>query len=125
MEKEKWIRMAADYVDTAEENRVQAQDAIKPELAGMRMFEAPVIVFGSADDPLFARIQKPEAVGAHFTASRPNRSHNRSTQLSIFSHFCCVRTSAKKLICCPLSMPTRSHARTPRARSGRVKLYFV
>ena len=66
MEKNELTRMVASYVETAEENHVQAQDAIEPRLIGMRIFKAPLIAFGSADDPLFAQMQQPQAVGPHF-----------------------------------------------------------
>lgn len=43
-------------------NLVQAQDAIRPDLVGMRIYDAPVFAVGAADDPLFAALRGPGAI---------------------------------------------------------------
>lgn len=45
------------------ENAVTAEDAISPELAGLAMFEAPIVGFASAGDPLFDDFKGPGAIG--------------------------------------------------------------
>ncbi|MDR3295169.1 MAG: 4Fe-4S binding protein [Clostridiales Family XIII bacterium] len=39
--------------------------ALRADLAGMRFFDAPVFGVAAADDPMFAQLKNPEAVGAH------------------------------------------------------------
>jgi len=44
-------------------NRVAEDVALTPELAGMVMYDAPLVGFGSADDALFEAMKAEEAVG--------------------------------------------------------------
>ena len=41
------------YTDENPANRVSAEDAIYPELAGLRIYDHPLLSFASAEDPLF------------------------------------------------------------------------
>lgn len=43
-------------------NHVQAEDAIRPELTGMRMLDAPIFAVASAADPLFQTLKEPDVV---------------------------------------------------------------
>jgi len=63
MMKELIIAAAAEYVDTAPENRISAEVALSPELAGVRIFERPIFGFADASDPMFEELRRPEAVG--------------------------------------------------------------
>lgn len=47
-------------------NIVTAEDAISPDLAGLRLYDRPVIGIGSADDALFTDFQKPGIIGPWF-----------------------------------------------------------
>ena len=53
----------AEYVMTAQQNIIDASWALSPELAGIRIFDAPIYAVGAADDPMFAGLRAPEAVG--------------------------------------------------------------
>ena len=44
------------------ENFVAAEDALRPELAGMRIYEEPIFGVAAADDPLFLELRRPEVV---------------------------------------------------------------
>ena len=46
------------------ENFVAAEDALRPELAGMRIYEEPIFGVAAADDPLFLELRRPEVVHA-------------------------------------------------------------
>jgi len=63
MIKENLIAAAAEYADTAPENRVASDIALAPELAGIRIFEKPIFGFADASDPMLEDLRKPEAVG--------------------------------------------------------------
>ena len=43
--------------------RVAQDQAIRGDLAGMRLFDAPLVRVAEASDPLFARLKEPQAVG--------------------------------------------------------------
>ena len=53
MDRRELVRFITDYVASAEGNRVRAEDAISPELAGMQIFESPLVGISSADDRLY------------------------------------------------------------------------
>ena len=44
-------------------NTISAEQAISPELEGLRIYDEPLIGFGSASDPLFEEFKKTEAIG--------------------------------------------------------------
>ncbi|MDR1586983.1 MAG: 4Fe-4S binding protein [Treponema sp.] len=65
MEKAGFEKLVTDYINTAPGNFVPAEIALRPELAGMRIFEEPVFGYADAGDPLFAELKKPEIIGGH------------------------------------------------------------
>ncbi len=66
MEKEILESRAAQFVCENARNYVSPSEALSPELAGMRIYDAPLIGYARANDPLFTGLQKPEAVGPQF-----------------------------------------------------------
>ena len=48
----------------ADWNIVSEEDAIREDLAGMRIFDAPIFAIGDADDPLFQKTKDPKVVSA-------------------------------------------------------------
>lgn len=47
-------------------NHIRAEDAIRPELAGMRIYDEPLIGIGAADDALFDEYKNPGIIGPWF-----------------------------------------------------------
>ena len=47
-------------------NFITAEAAIRPDLAGMRIYDAPIVGFGAADDALFEEFRRPEVIGPWF-----------------------------------------------------------
>ena len=43
-------------------NFVAAEDALRPDIAGMRIYDEPLFGVAPADDPLFAELRRPEVV---------------------------------------------------------------
>ncbi|MDR2143058.1 MAG: 4Fe-4S binding protein [Treponema sp.] len=66
MEKAALEKFVTDYINTAPGNFVPAEIALRPELAGMRIFEEPIFGYADAGDPLFPELKKPEIIGGHF-----------------------------------------------------------
>ena len=50
------------FLENSPLNHVPEEDAIRPELAGMRFFETPIFGVAAADSPLFWELQKPGVV---------------------------------------------------------------
>lgn len=66
MEKEDLIKMATDFVESSEDNRITEQIAISENVVGMKIFQAPILAFGSAKDEYFRLLKDPKAIGEHF-----------------------------------------------------------
>ena len=54
------------FMERPGKNRVAASDALRPDLDGFLMYGPPLAGVAAADDPLFARLRVPDAVGPHF-----------------------------------------------------------
>jgi epoxyqueuosine reductase QueG len=46
-------------------SEISEEEALRPELSGMRVFDAPIFAAARADDPLFAELRSTASVGAH------------------------------------------------------------
>ena len=66
MTNEELIRQAGQFVQDSPFNYVSAEEALSPEMVGLRIYDEPVWGFGDADDPMFRDMQKREAVGPQF-----------------------------------------------------------
>ena len=63
MEKSQIITLIQETFRTHPGNAVAAEDAIRPELAGMVLFEEPLIGFALADDPIFTTYKQEGIIG--------------------------------------------------------------
>lgn len=66
MTNEELIRQAGQFVQDSPFNYVSAEEALSPEMVGLRIYDEPAWGFGDADDPMFRDMQKREAVGPQF-----------------------------------------------------------
>jgi epoxyqueuosine reductase QueG len=66
MDKQVFEAALKDYIETSPGNCVAQELALKPELAGMKIFDEPLIGYAAASDPYFAELKKPGVIGAHF-----------------------------------------------------------
>ena len=66
MEKQFLIKTAEDFIKNIQDNYITKEIAISDNVAGMRIFDAPIFAFGSADDDYFALLKQPSAIGEHF-----------------------------------------------------------
>lgn len=53
VQKEEFIKKIVNFVEKSEDNFVSDEDAIYPNLAGMKIYEVPLVGFARADDELF------------------------------------------------------------------------
>jgi epoxyqueuosine reductase len=56
-------RSAVKFVKDCSANYISPEDAMQTELTGMQIFDAPIFGVGSATDPMFVELKKPEIVG--------------------------------------------------------------
>lgn len=66
MNREELIRSAEKFIENSESNCISKETAISEDVAGMRIYDAPIFAFGSADDMMFEDLKKPAAIGGHF-----------------------------------------------------------
>ena len=66
MNKEKLIAAVADFVEKSSANVIDKSLAINPELEGLRIYDAPILGFADAKDPLFAKLKEPGVIGSGF-----------------------------------------------------------
>lgn len=59
-------RLADDFAAQSPLNRVATEAALSPGLAGMAMYEAPLVGYAAAGDPYFEELRRPEVIGPHF-----------------------------------------------------------
>lgn len=66
MNKQDIIKTAADFVENSEDNYITKQNAISENVEGMKIYEKPILAFGSPDDEYFASFKEPSVIGKHF-----------------------------------------------------------
>lgn len=62
-DKQSFYAQIADLIDTAEGNRIAEAEAAASECVGLKMYDAPLIGYADAADPLFEELKKPGVVG--------------------------------------------------------------
>ena len=66
MQREDIIRLVEDFIARDPGNVISGDYALRPDLAGVRMYDAPRLRFGDAEDPYFDRLREPGVIGPHF-----------------------------------------------------------
>ena len=96
MEKAYFEKTVGGYILGSPDNMVKKEEALRPDLEGLRIFEEPLFGYASADDPFFTEAKKPEIIGAHFMA--PNEwLPGAKTVLSVFLPFTARVREANRL----------------------------
>ncbi len=66
MNKQDLADIAAAFAEYSASNYIDRQTAISEKVAGIKIYDAPLVGVGSPHDPLFRMIQDPSVVGPHF-----------------------------------------------------------
>ena len=66
MEKAGFEKALKEFVQNAPGNYIGRDIALRPDLAGMRVFDEPLIGYASAEDPYFEEAKKPGIIGPNF-----------------------------------------------------------
>jgi epoxyqueuosine reductase QueG len=65
MEKTVFEQSVIDYAESSPGNFIAPDIALRPELAGMRIFDQPIFGYAAANDAIFTAWKKPEVIGEH------------------------------------------------------------
>lgn len=57
--------IASDFVENSPDNIISGEIAISPGLTGTKIFQQPLLCYGSAADPLFKRLKEKGVIGDH------------------------------------------------------------
>ena len=63
MDNERIRALIAETFDSTPGNFVSKEAALRPDLEGLRLFDAPIFGVAAADDPIFTDFQKPGVIG--------------------------------------------------------------
>ena len=66
MEKSIFENAVIEFTRNDSENYVTKEIALRPELAGLQIYEDPIFGYAAASDPLFAQLKQPGIIGDHF-----------------------------------------------------------
>ena len=66
MDKAFFEKSLREYVRNSSENRIKEEIALRPDLAGMFIFDEPLVGYAAAEDPYFEEAKKPGIIGDHF-----------------------------------------------------------
>jgi len=83
MNKADFEKILSEYIENSEDNFVQGKSALRPDLAGLRIFDEPLFGYASAKDAFFDEVKKTGVIGAHFIAP-PEWLPGAKTVISLF-----------------------------------------
>src|SRR5665648_321898 len=86
MNKQQLIDLASNFVLLSEDNYINKKNAINEDLIGLKIFEAPILGFGSSNDEYFNLLKKTNAIGSHFMHPK-EWMPTSNTVISFFLHF--------------------------------------
>lgn len=66
MNKDDVIKLAEKFVYESHDNYITEEIALSPKCVGMKIYEAPIFAFGSANDELYMKYKSFDVVGTHF-----------------------------------------------------------
>jgi epoxyqueuosine reductase len=66
MDKQDLIKSAENFVENSQDNYISKEKAISENVVGMRIYDAPIFAFASAEDEYFKSLKQPSAIGEHF-----------------------------------------------------------
>ena len=96
MDKIYFEKIVSEHIISSPDNFLKKEEALKPGLEGMRIFDEPLFGYAAADDPFFAEAKKPEIIGVHFMAPDEWFS-GAKTVISVFLPFSTQVREANRL----------------------------
>jgi len=87
LDKQDIIKSAENFVENSKLNYIPEELAISKNLVGMKIFDAPIFGFASADDEYFKLLKEPAVIGKHFLLPE-EWLPGAKTVISFFLPFC-------------------------------------
>ena len=66
MTKNDIIQQAKNFIKNSPGNYITKEIALHPSCEGLKIFEAPILAFGAADDEIYTKYKEPDVIGSHF-----------------------------------------------------------
>ncbi len=66
MQQEQVDSLIKGYVEQSPRNRVYEEEALREDLAGMKLYDEPIIGYSDAEDSLYTGLKDPDVIGPHF-----------------------------------------------------------
>ncbi|MCL2703192.1 MAG: 4Fe-4S binding protein [Defluviitaleaceae bacterium] len=98
MIKDDIITLAEKFIENSPNNYITEEIALHPRCAGMKIYEAPIFAFGSADDGLYNEYKSFDVIGSHFL-SPAEWLRNAKTVISFFLPYTEKIKTANSLDC--------------------------
>ena len=86
MDKGDLIKIATDFVENSDYNYIPKEIALSETIIGMKIFEAPLLAFGTAEDEMFNLLKEASVIGEHFQGPKEWLAEAR-TVISFFLPF--------------------------------------
>ena len=83
MDKNDITILAEKFINDSPGNYITEKTALSPRCVGLKIYEAPIFAFGSADDELYAKYKSFDIIGDHFL-SPTEWMPNAKTVISLF-----------------------------------------
>ena len=99
MNKNDIITLAAEFIYNSPNNYITEEAALHPRCVGMKIYEAPIFAFGSADDELYIKYKSFDVIGSHFL-SPSEWLPNAKTVISFFLPYTNKINTANSTDCC-------------------------
>ena len=66
MNRDDMIVLAERFIKDSPDNYITEEVALHPRCTGIKIYEAPIFAFGSADDELYTEYKSSDIIGSHF-----------------------------------------------------------
>lgn len=95
MDKEKLMKIASNFIENSADNYITEEIAISEDVVGMKIFDEPILGFGSTEDEFFNLLKRGGIIGEHFL--HPKEWLERSkTVITFFLPFSKVLKNSNK-----------------------------
>ncbi|MCL2400295.1 MAG: 4Fe-4S binding protein [Defluviitaleaceae bacterium] len=99
MQKADIITLAENFINNSPNNYITEESALNPQCVGMKIYEAPIFAFGSADDKLYDKYKSFDIIGSHFLSPIEWLSDTK-TVISFFLPYTDKIKTANSIDCC-------------------------
>ena len=66
MNKDETVTLAEAFINGSPNNFISEETALNQNCIGMKIYETPILAFGSVDDDIYTKYKSPDIIGSHF-----------------------------------------------------------